>query len=252
MLGRILAHSSLGERFWSLYAVVYDTLLSLKPYTGMLEDVVAEVGFAKGAEILDAGCGSGNLTRLLIDAGYRVQAVDASTGMLERASRKCPEASCMLVDLDRTLPFHDRSFDAVTCSNVLYSLPNPERTLAELERVLRPGGRLVVTNPQPLFSMRKILDHHWANQGWFGRARFLALVPSLVVLTAFNLLILRQFKNRKFHFYSQPELESLFDKMGYQSVTVRPTYADQGWLVRACKRPQVTLLAPLLDFERTI
>jgi ubiquinone/menaquinone biosynthesis C-methylase UbiE len=245
VLSRILARNSLGIRFWGLYAIVYDTLLSLAPYNAMLAEVVAKVGLPRGSAVLDAGCGSGNLTRLLVEAGYQVEAIDSSKGMLERASSKCCGASCRLADLNGSLPFADQTFDAVTCSNVLYSLPDPERALVELERVLKPGGRLILTTPMPHFSMGKILSRHWEEKGSWGRARLLSRIPSLFLLAGFNVLILSPEQKKKFHFFTPEQLELLLVKAGYHDVEIRSTYAEQGLLAWASRLSAVTLPPPL-------
>lgn len=235
MLTKLNLKAGLGVGFWSMYAAVYDTLLGLRPYTGMLDEMVEGLGAPRGAFVLDAGCGSGNLTRRLLNGGYRVEAVDSSPGMLRRANQKCPEAGCRTVDLDRALECPDGTYSAVTCSNVLYSLPNPRGTLVELLRVLKPGGTLVLANPKPGFNMKEILDQHWGEQNQLGRLRMVLRIPKLLLLSAFNLLLLREEQRRRFYFPEQEELRQLLLSLGYDRVEVRPTYAGQGWLASARK-----------------
>lgn len=98
--------------------------------------------------LLDTGCGTGIVTRLLAGAlpALRVTGVDRSTGMAARAAARLPGA-VLLAD-SRRLPFPDRTFDAVTGVWLLHLLPRPagvRAVLAECARVLRPGGTLVVT-----------------------------------------------------------------------------------------------------------
>ena len=237
MITRIAIKTGIGVGFWTLYASVYDTLLRLGPYTAMLDEVVQELlsSTPAGSRVFDAGCGSGNLTRRLLDRGYQVEAVDSSPGMLRRAAYKCPQANCQTADLDRPLPCPDNSFSGLTCSNVLYSLPNPRRTLGEMLRVLQPGGRLVLTNPRANFRMGGVLAQHWAQQDGLGRLLTVLNFPRLMLLSAFNIALLRREQRSRFYFPSQEELTQLLVETGFEGVEVHSTYAAQGWLARATK-----------------
>jgi len=225
----------LGVRFWTHYAAVYDALLGLRPYTAMLDGMVDGLSLERGELVLDAGCGSGNLTRRLLNRGYRVDAVDSSPGMLQRATAKCPEAAPRTQNLDQSLPCPEGTYAGITCSNVLYSLPNPSKTLLDFHRVLKPGGRLMLSNPGRQFSMRKVLERNWQDQKWAGRWQFLAQLPGLLLLTAFNMVLLRRQQADRFYFPGAEELRQVLQETGFESVEVRSTYADQGWLVSAHK-----------------
>ncbi len=98
---------------------------------------------------LDAACGTGRHARRLVDLGWTVTGVDLTPEMLEHARAAVPEATFEEGDL-RALPAPDASFDAVVCGLALAHLPDPLPALAELARVLRPGGEAVVTTLHPL------------------------------------------------------------------------------------------------------
>lgn len=107
-------------------------------------------GDVTGRRILDAGCGSGPLFHALRDRGAIVTGVDASAGMLELARRRLgADADLRVADLASPLPFPDGAFDDVIASLVLHYLEDWGATLAELRRVLRPGGRLLVSVEHP-------------------------------------------------------------------------------------------------------
>ncbi|MEV4251461.1 class I SAM-dependent methyltransferase [Streptosporangium canum] len=107
-------------------------------------------GDVTGRRILDAGCGSGPLFSALRDRGAIVTGVDASAGMLELARQRLgADADLRVVDLASPLPFPDDAFDDVIASLVLHYLEDWGPTLAELRRVLRPGGRLLVSVDHP-------------------------------------------------------------------------------------------------------
>lgn len=96
------------------------------------------------ARILDAGAGSGIIGRLLALLGYRnLTAVDLSPGMLERAKALDVYQQLHRMDLGQPLRFADREFDACVASGVFTVGHAPARALAELARVVRPGGVLI-------------------------------------------------------------------------------------------------------------
>ncbi|PRY39018.1 methyltransferase family protein [Umezawaea tangerina] len=112
--------------------------------------MLALVGDVAGRRVLDAGCGSGPLSAALRDRGAVVTGVDASAGMLELARRRLgDDADLRVVDLADPLPFADGAFDVVVASLVLHYLRDWGPTLAELRRVLVPGGRLIVSVEHP-------------------------------------------------------------------------------------------------------
>jgi demethylmenaquinone methyltransferase/2-methoxy-6-polyprenyl-1,4-benzoquinol methylase len=96
-----------------------------------------------GERILDIACGTGTSTVPLAKAGATVVGVDFSPEMIAEAQRKHPELEFRVADATE-LPFGDDEFDAVTISFGLRNVQQPKVALAEMYRVLKPGGRLVV------------------------------------------------------------------------------------------------------------
>lgn len=112
-----------------------------------LEVVFDLVGPVDGLRVLDVGCGDG---AYLVEAGRRgatVTGVDASAEMLAAAGRRARENG-VEVRLCRgdagALPFDDASFDVVVAVAMLCLVPDPTSAIAEMARVLAPGGRLIV------------------------------------------------------------------------------------------------------------
>jgi SAM-dependent methyltransferase len=97
---------------------------------------------------LDAACGTGRHARSLVDLGHTVSGIDLTPEMLGRASVSVPEASFSVADL-RELPFSDESFSVAICGLALAHLPSLDGAVGELARVLRPGGRLIVSVLHP-------------------------------------------------------------------------------------------------------
>ncbi|MGP3943626.1 class I SAM-dependent methyltransferase [Streptomyces sp. 6N106] len=112
--------------------------------------MLALAGDVAGRRVLDAGCGSGPLSAALRERGAVVTGIDASAGMLALARRRLGEDVALhLADLGDPLPFADGEFDDVVASLVLHYLEDWGPTLAEMRRVLRPGGRLIASVDHP-------------------------------------------------------------------------------------------------------
>jgi SAM-dependent methyltransferase len=97
-----------------------------------------------GTRLLDAGCGAGLLALLASLRGARVTALDASAGLLAIVRQRLPGADVREGDLE-ALPFANSSFDAVTAVNSVFYAADMAAAMRELCRVVRPGGRVVVT-----------------------------------------------------------------------------------------------------------
>ena len=102
-----------------------------------------------GERVLDVGCGTGFLVRelamLVGDTGY-VLGIDNSEAMLDGGHERCadfPQIELQVATAD-ALPVADNSFDVVTCTQVLLYVPDLAKVLAELYRVLKPGGRIAI------------------------------------------------------------------------------------------------------------
>lgn len=121
------------------------------------DPAIAAVAAAAPERILEVGCGWGELAGMLAEAtGAEVVAIDLSPRMVELARERGVAAE--LADV-QDLPFEDESFDVAVAAWMLYHVPNLERGVAELARVLRPGGRLVaVTNSvRHLIELRELV-----------------------------------------------------------------------------------------------
>ncbi|MGH3202266.1 MAG: class I SAM-dependent methyltransferase [Streptosporangiaceae bacterium] len=134
--------------------------------TGRLNQLADAVGYHVPAagQVLDLGCGTGDLARHLASAGLQVTGCDISANMLSRAAANDPRGAIELRRLDptwRTLPFPAGRFDAVVASSVLEYVESPGAVLAECARVLRPGGVMLCTVPDLTHPVR------WLE--WLGR-----------------------------------------------------------------------------------
>jgi SAM-dependent methyltransferase len=112
------------------------------------------------AEVLDAGCGSGRTLLELVDYG-RVRGIELDPEVAEVA-RDRGLGEVVQGRLEE-VPWGEDSFDLITCLDVIEHTPDDQRTLAELHRVCRPGGFLLVTVPahQFLWSAHDVYNHHY-------------------------------------------------------------------------------------------
>jgi SAM-dependent methyltransferase len=101
-----------------------------------------------GDRALDLGCGDGRFTAELSHAGAgTVTGVEVAESALQRASNREPGLDLRLAPVDGPLPLADASLDLVWASEVIEHIADTARWLAEVRRVLAPGGRLLITTP---------------------------------------------------------------------------------------------------------
>ena len=100
-----------------------------------------------GERVLDLGCGAGRFLAALREAGAEPIGVDLAQAAVERARANVRGADVRLVEPDGSLPLGHGEVDLVWCSEVLEHIPDVGHALLEARRVLRPGGRLLVTVP---------------------------------------------------------------------------------------------------------
>lgn len=147
----------LRNRFWSLYGhAVWDEQKepsSVSEPPEHVAEILQKQGAAPDDRILDAGCGTGNYAIALAQAGFRVVGVDLAPGMLARARRKIAadlndRVVFQQADLNCPLEFPPDCFEHIICISVLQAVEDPMMTLGELQRVLRPGGILLLSLPK--------------------------------------------------------------------------------------------------------
>jgi SAM-dependent methyltransferase len=134
------------EHYWRRSSGVPHGTESLVPErTALLQAALGDL--SKDAPVLDAGCGRGTFTAFLHGLGFRMIGSDISRAALTFARQQYPQVPFAVASMEETLPFRDEYFAAVWCTEVLEHLFDVQATLAELHRVLRPGGKLVLTTP---------------------------------------------------------------------------------------------------------
>jgi len=117
--------------------------------------IIHTTNLGKGSFILDLGAGPGTYTRAISGIGHRCLGFDYSRKALEAARKKGSEEPYIQGEAYE-LPFRSNTFAAVVCVGVLQSLETPKKALKEMQRVLRPGGHLLVDGLNDLFWVHRL------------------------------------------------------------------------------------------------
>lgn len=118
---------------------------------GALE-ILARMQVPAGARMLDVGCGAGQIAIPAARAGVQVTGIDIATNLIEQARARATKegVSARFDDGDaEALPYDDASFDVVVSLIGSMFAPRPDLVAAEMKRVVRPGGRIVMANWTP-------------------------------------------------------------------------------------------------------
>jgi ubiquinone/menaquinone biosynthesis C-methylase UbiE len=190
----------------------------------------------QSSKMLDAGCGTGTITRKIVDYGCSVVGVDASPAMIELAaslSHKDKNANLMsfqLIDTIAELPFEDNYFDGVICSSVLEYLDEPVKAIRELNRVLKPNGVCLLSVPNKTSWLRR------AQSGCFSVTKYLKLKPYPTYLTYLQ------------HQFYKQEILTIIEKNGF--TVNKLIYGGLGLPGRLNRVPALETMIMLLATKR--
>lgn len=136
----------MSKNIWNFFAPVYEFSMHVqKDIYSYLYERIGEV--AKGKVVLELATGPGMIARHIAPAAKSVVATDLAPKMIETALKaKNPENLSFEVADATSLRFEDNSFDVVVIANALHIIPNPEKVLAEIRRVLKDDGLLIAPN----------------------------------------------------------------------------------------------------------
>jgi ubiquinone/menaquinone biosynthesis C-methylase UbiE len=137
--------------FFDLWSLFYDVpVVQRTTYHPVHDAVVRALDRRPPRAILDVGCGTGQLAARLRSRFPRSEVVgcDFSAGMLQHAAERDGDGAWVRADAAR-LPFADRSFDALTCTEAFHWFPDQDAALAEFHRVLAPRGRVFIALVNP-------------------------------------------------------------------------------------------------------
>lgn len=113
----------------------------------------------RGGNLLEIGCGLGHLVGQL-EPHFHTWAIDINRWALEKA-RQVAAKTCLIHASAEELPFADRIFDVVLIKHIVEHLPHPERAIAEIGRITRPGGLLILATPNLDSLLRPLKGERW-------------------------------------------------------------------------------------------
>ena len=131
------------KNFWDRNAGRYDRFMrkdraAYETMYGLIRPVV------RGKTVLELATGTGLIAKNIVNAAAHIEASDTSAEMIREAKRRNHSAKLYFSVQDMfRLPYADKSFDVVIVSNALHIVPQPEKALAEIHRVLRDDGVLI-------------------------------------------------------------------------------------------------------------
>jgi len=158
-IDRRLSH----EVLWEVYAASYDRILPEMPfYQEVVKRHCTAMEPAPIRTVLDVGAGTGVPTLRLLDLGKRVTAVDINRAMLQKLYSKLDarqaERLAVIEDTAESLPhLPDASFDGVSVLLAFFDMADPLSALRETQRLLKPGGILIVTEPRACFNVDELM-----------------------------------------------------------------------------------------------
>jgi ubiquinone/menaquinone biosynthesis C-methylase UbiE len=222
------------DLLFARYAEAYDAVLpGLPNYMASMDEHCALLEPSEGMKVLDLGAGTGNITVRLLRAGARVTALDLSAEMLRVLRRKCNGQGDRLRVVNRDggdlSMYPTGTFDAVNIHLVLFSARHPRQILKEATRVLRPGGVLVVTEPNQHFDMNSQLEaaeNYLRQQG-----RLETLRESWELVKKVNLA----FRTALDEGWRAETVERELRYVNWEDITTSAAYGEQCTTLRAIK-----------------
>jgi ubiquinone/menaquinone biosynthesis C-methylase UbiE len=202
----LMGDKEAARRRFDRWAARYERDRRSRFNAGPQREALAVLDVRARDRFLDVGCGTGAAVRGAAAVAARAVGVDLSERMVERARELATEGGEFVVADSEDLPFADGEFTAVLCTASFHHYPDPHRALAEMARVLEPGGRVVIGDGTSDLLAARLADG-----------------------------ILRRVDRSHVRLYRTAELRALLAGAGFSDVDVRKTMGG-GWAIASARR----------------
>ena len=156
------ARTTAARTHFDRWSETYEQGRGARRLQGVQEAALASLALSPDDVLLDLGCGTGAAVRMAAATVRRAVGLDLSPRMIEEArslAAGLDNVEFCVGDVSEPLPFADGAFTAIACSSAFHHFPKPVETVAEMSRVLGPGGRLVIADANRRFPAVFALDH---------------------------------------------------------------------------------------------
>lgn len=225
------------------YGVVYDYIFAgFAPYRALSHEILALVERAAPPDvprhdirILDAGCGPGNITLMLGEAGFSVLGVDPYGPLIElarekRRARHLSNVAFQHADLAADDPRWAGRFDQIVNVHSLYAHPEPEALLAQAARALKPGGHAVFVNFTRRVPLVSTFLACWRRQGPRAALACLRWVLPNAIFEGFR-------RRVGPHYWDEATFRARLEAAGFRVLEMRRTFLDGVSLLAWARKP---------------
>lgn len=208
-------HSDPVQQEYSRLAPLYDRRWSFY-IDSTVQETINRLAISPHDRVLDLGCGTGTLLQRLIHLAPEAAfwGLDPSPEMLSVARQKLPSSVALHLGTADQLPFPNESFDVVISTNAFHYFRHPSHAIQEAKRVLKPDGRLVITD--------------WCHDYWTCR-----------ICDSF----LRLFNRAHFRTYGIHECQTILQREGLDKVSIEKYKIDWLWGMMTARAVKKTAAA---------